>query len=420
MRRWLRVLARPGHGQRLIAVGLCASASAAVAEEPAPQVQFEGIALRGAARLHYLNGALELHPKAALGFGWDSNVALAADDPVSDSFTIFAVGLETRWHRSRSDRFVGDLLFKLRDYHQEDDSDLYGGQADLRYTHERAGGRIDVAGAYGRWDDPLPETGRAQRHQYFNGSLRGRLLGKRDEFGLELFARRDAYLEAGFSDAAGERDHIDYGVRSRWDHRFARLRPAALELVVRHRLYDEADAPYQDGWVGTLGAEYRWPLGENTGIELSAGLTGRFHEDDYAGQDGYYDQTMIGPNVEVAWAWRDEPVGHLGVALFSRLGDSDTANAARISALRVDLGRDLNRRWAIAAKAGLSHRRDSGAPVGRKERTTTTLALGARMAFRLRRGFDARLGAEWRDHDSEYDADTYERVLLRMSAVVAF
>ncbi len=420
MSRWLRVFVRPGGGQRLIALGLCVWANGGAAEEPATRVQFEGIGLRPAARLHYLHGALELHPKAALGAGWDSNVELDADDPVSDSFTILAVGLETRWHRSRSDRFTGDLLFKLRDYHQEDDSDLYGGQADLRYTHERAGGRIDLAGAYGRWDDPLPETGRAQRHQYFSGSLRGRLSRARNELGLELFARRDAYLEAGFSDAAGERDHTDYGLRGRWGHRFARLRPAALELVVRRRLYDESDAPYQDGWVGTLGAEYRWPLGENTGIELAAGVSGRFHEDDYDGQSSYDDQTVIGPNGEVAWDWRDEPVGHLRVTLLSRLGDSDTANAARISALRVDLGRDLARRWAVAAKASAGHRRDSGAPPGQEERTTTTLALGARVAFRLRRGFDARLGAEWRDHDSEYDADTYERVLLRMSAVVAF
>jgi hypothetical protein len=301
----------------------------------------------------------ELHPKARLGVGFESDaVPPPTGDGRADEYTRILAGMLVRYHP-----------------HPGLDADLDGELERFRFRrypgHDTDGGLlkadVDRVTPGLAWHGDVGWK-RAQTVILTTGEQVAQ-----DQYALHASASRDSARWYFQGDAAGSRldyragtssftarqgDHDTYdaglrsGVVSGDDRRFLSLRGETVRQREPGR-FNDCDA-------GTATVGWQHAASPRSGLHAELGASIRRYSDDFLGDHGLHDRTAIAPYADLGgtWSWQDGD--HVDAHAYSTLGDGITSNATWSVGAEAAGHLLVERRLALDASADLSENRDGG------------------------------------------------------------
>lgn len=380
-------------------------------------MRVDGFDLLPFGTLRLAGNAVELHPKALLGVGWD-------DDPYldgrggGDAFARGLAALEVRAHGAGAWRGDAELGVETRRYAEVGDRDWTGGQARLALARRDEGSLLLLRAATVDDQEPiaaLPEQVERRRSDLEAAAARE---GQRWRIEGRIGFDRLDYLEDAPTFGRDEKDH------DRLRLGLSLLRLGADRSLLGIALSAEAvrlDAasPISDHRQAALVGRWRHAFSERSGAELRLGAQLRRH--DAGSPGGQDDRSLASPLAAAELLWRWEAQSHLFVGGEYGLADgaADGANAARQAMLVTRGMLRLADRLALMHYAHLVLRRDTGAMPGRarEERSNAVLRIGPE--YRLGRGVGLRGWLGLYEVGSRTGADT-DRREVSLEVVVAF
>ncbi len=362
--------------------------------------------------LVHAQGRGELHPKALLGVGWNSNVYGTQSNPTADAYLRELAGLEYRFRPVVDQLVVADVEVDRRDQLKEDRLDITGGVASLQWLRQGPRLESDVRAGYGINDDPLLETGEPVRNDEAIATGSASWIGALSRTTLAFNAKRVDYTEDSRFFDKDQRDYWRYGPIIE----FARRRAVDSDTFVRVRI-DRIDYDVQERYADSIGAHgtigWRNRFGARSRIELGAGVDHRRYEA-AVGKDA---QSITRPAVEATGRWSWEEGSELSASLFSNIQDAVAGGGAWMYGGDVEVRYRLLRRAFVRALVGYTRiLGDDRIPGGvAEDREVRYGEVGA--GYHFRAGFAVRVLAGYATSDSTIGQD-YERT--RALSEVAF
>ena len=131
-------------------------------------------------------GAWDIHPKALVGTGYDSNLYGDENNEEDDAYFRGIAGMTTRWYASESMTFTGDGEFETKQFFdsKNNGADFNGGTISLGL---QSAGLVDTFSANASWkraDDPTVSTGETLATSTLSGGLDYRYEGILDTYSL--------------------------------------------------------------------------------------------------------------------------------------------------------------------------------------------------------------------------------------------
>ncbi len=302
----------------LLLGGLASTAGAMDAVDIDPQrVSVGGFSIVPMGNLVHAHDCGELHPKAMLGAGWNSNVHGTESDPVDDYYLRSLAGLEYLFRPAQDHLLVANVEIDRRDQLKEDDRDLTGGIASLRWLREGPRLSTDLRAGYGINDDPLLETGEPVTNDEAIVAGSASWLGAVSRTTVSFNAKRVDYTEDSRFFDKDQRDYQRYGPV----FEFARLRAVDSDLFVRVRV-DRIDYDVQERYADSLGvnasAGFRNRFGTRSSIEMSAGVDHRRYE----AAVGKEARAITRPAADATLTWSWKAGSELSASAFSGIQDA--------------------------------------------------------------------------------------------------
>lgn len=353
-------------------------------------VQVDDFQIVPAGNVLLFGGRVELHVKALVGAGYNSNVrGTAAGSP--DSYGRGMAGLTGRYLPSPDGTVGYDLEVERIGYARNTGSDLLAGR--VRIDGEWTGRlrQVTTRGEVQRSDDPLFETGERILHQDYRGAASARALDTVMpwELGAQVDRRdflRDSRL---FDDKAA--DHTAVGVSLRLGRLGAREGETYVRVVGINDDFDSGRL-YNDHQELIAALGRRAPLGGRSVAVLEGGIDARFFTDDFNHDPAYGDSRVLAPYVSASASWGWEEGSWLRGGAFSRLADSYFSNATWNYGLDASLRCRLLIASYVYAGGTLQRARSSGAAAGREPQERTNLSGEAGLVYAMRDGLAVRVG----------------------------
>lgn len=273
-------------------------------------------------------GAFTVYPTVGLSVGYDDNVALSADEPISSAFYLVApaVRLETGTARSRleieysiergeyvdskTDSFTDHRLTASWLYDPTVRSDL-GLRAEWERGHDRRGEglREEFAGTLDRDVDEFDHKSLGARYEYGAAGARGLLAVFAD------WTERSYRNNRDFS-ARGDFDSVRYGAELGW-----RIAPRTRLLAQASRQDIDYDLADRDGELTALAVGLEW---EGSARTEGRALVGRQEREfDTPGLEGF-----TGGFWEIGASWR--PVERSEFGLRSRRSTDESFGVSNL------------------------------------------------------------------------------------------
>ncbi len=393
------------------------AAAGAVEDIDRPTVDVGGFPLLPMANLTAADHQLELHPKALIGIGWNSNL-FADEEEISDTFWRLVVGAETRWNISPRQRAVLDAELENQQYLSEDEGDLVGGRGRLAYARQGQDARFGVESTYRRSDAPQEQTGEQIAFDQWGGEVELDWRGRVSRVVGALDAQRTDYREDAAFYGASQRDAWRYGARLRYGRSYAQDSERYLRVRVEQVLYD-GNERFQDSVVGVLAVGVEHLLGTRTIAFVDLGVDLRQYDDDFSHDSDYDDAQALNPIGALGVRWSPEPLSGGSARLFSDVYDSVSSNSAWYYGVEVAGRLRLAETVFVFTDLAARNSHDSGADAGNAADDRLTIDLGGGVGYALRDGAACRVRLGWTSSSSAVGPD-YDRIIAVLETAVAF
>jgi hypothetical protein len=367
--------------------------------------------------LRYFGDRIELHPKALVGIGYDSNVYGSEDDEIDDSFGRFIAGIEVRYDFARTQYVIASAEYESKEYQEESARNLHAGRGAFAYHHEGPSWSHRVETSYGRVDDPVIQTGERVRHDDAHGNIDIERNGEYAEESISFSIDRVDYLEAASTFDERQRDNTQYqctvingsqiGEGSKW----------RLLVVPKYTDYDREDLFWDSrGLILALGGATRF--GGRSSVRGEFGLEARVYRDSFQGNPAYDDERVVIPygKLNGTLAWEDGSDLHANA--HSNLEDSVHSNAAWNYGASAGGTYRLLLNARFFADVGYLELRDSGTGIGVIE-TRRYSYIESGIIYALREGISVRLLGRYVDSTSRTQND-YERFAPSLDVAAIF
>lgn len=402
-------------------LGLIGSSTVLAAGEAAREpLWVDRIPVLPGGNLIYDEGRLELHPKALVGLGYDSNVDAAPTSPDDDAYARGLAGVQVYWLPTVADRLSLDAYADAKRYLDRDDRDFTGGRVRLGWIRESALGPLATVVADGMLvDDPLIETGRQVQRARYEGQAGWWARGNTNTIRLGIAVLGEDFLEDAGVFTEDERDYLRPQANAEWWYgRPDGATKLGLRFTVERSDYRESGSPYQDGTgMSLLGliTHYFAPTLQLTG---HVGVEHRRYTDDFAEDPAYDDQTITRPVGELLLRWDPEEYSRVDLGIASIITPTIDANAAYLLQAWISGRWRLQRSFGVLGEVNLYELQRSGTATGDPPRDLT-LRVRAGCELWARDGLVIRaLGGA--DFSEPENGDGYERLLASIDTAVVW
>jgi hypothetical protein len=403
-------------------------------------VLVDGFGIQPLYHLASPDGALILHPKALVGFGYDSNVYATDTDVKGSTFYDLVAGLDLKWVTNPEDTFVLSGEFEGERYVSQQGRNLSGGKAEFSYRHQASEWDAGGNASFARTNDPFVVTGQEIKHDDGHVGIDGTDHWAHQSVGLGATVDRLRYLE-GAPGIFGkdDRNNTDVGLNARVGNEVGDQSEVYFRAQVDRRNYDQKtfseaiDIPgtgvvtthgYNDSTGITAVIGLKDKIATRTGVIAEVGVDYRKYADYFAGDADFNDKTVVRPAVNLVYRWSFEEGSWLGARAFSDVEDSVFSNAAWMYGVSVDARYRLSDEYKAAVFGSLSgyQLKDSGSPKTAQEpddetRTTGEVNVGVEYVFHP--GLGVRLKDVYDDSHSKY-FNSFRRNLIEAQLGVVF
>ena len=382
-------------------------------------VLVKDIAVTPRANLTADDGTLTVHPKAALGVGYNSNIFAEAVAENGDIYVRYLAGIQADWRLTphHSVALNGELEGLNYSKSGSDNANLVGGLLGGDYRWHEANNEVRIHGGYARFNDPLIESGEQILRQNIDGAAQVTWQGSEVRTVIDLGITALDYLEDGSGFTADSRDHTISRLTGRMG--FTTARQTFYYLMLSGDMMDyHENLQFNDstGITAGLGAQVR--LGERSTLTAEGGVVYRTYDDNFGGLNANDDKNVYAPYVSIAARWPWESGSHVGLNIFSRIDESITANAAWVYGAQLDGRYRLLVRSGLFGSVGGYHSVDSGQGVGiTEERDTVEIAAG--IDHEITNGLVGRIKATYTDSTAKI-SNEFSRYIVAFDLAVAF
>jgi hypothetical protein len=363
--------------------------------------------------------ALELHPKALLGVGYDSNVDATPSNPKDDVYYDAIVGCELRYTIDDNNGVTAGLELGVHNYADSKHYSGGTGRARLNYVWvESPVTTHQLFLTHSRLIDPLTDNGVISNHGYTTGRLESAHHAWGFELGSRLMYSRDIYYTGDLNALPHERDNQTYkgaltlghftGSRSQLDAR------AEIDHIDYLRY-----GRYQDNTGVTTTAGWRVSFLPRTSLDANVGGQWRWFADDFNHDPAYADRTVISPIINVLLRWEPEDYSYAGIRGFVETQPSSISNEYYVRGLMLVGKMRLLVNSSIQGEAQVRHLEASGAPAGSPRERRDTYRFSTITEYMLREGVAARLLGSYEVSDS-LTANDYRRFVAGVELAVAY
>jgi hypothetical protein len=380
-----------------------------------PSVEVGGFALRPMANLTYRDDTVEMHPKALVGLGYNSNVR-AQENGDGDVFYRVVAGVESRWYLTPSSALVADGEIEQLDYVDENEFDLVGGRGSLEHVWQGERWQTNLTGRFARTQEPLVQTGEQIDHDDIEGLAEVAYTSLRSHIVAGVSAQREDFLDDSRLFDDRERDSNRYGVGVR----FGRITARDSELFARTRVmatvYDQSTV-YRDnrGVVALVG--YSGRAGTRSTFLAEGGIEYRRYDAGFGADEGGRTAVRPAGTLRLLWPW--ETGSQIEAGVFSELRDSLTSNALWLYGGSVEGRYRLRTNMRVFGAVRVFESEDVEPPAGTESDQRITAQLEAGAEYFLREGIGIRLRTSYSDSDANNEAD-YDRLLAALEFAVVF
>lgn len=406
--------ARSAAMRRLPCLVFALASVAAAVEDRREPVRVAGFPLPPLAHLTWADDRLELHPKALLGAGWDSNVYGRSADERSDIHLRQLAGVETRWHAGRMHEVLVDLELDRRDYLGENDLDLTGGRAEAAWRREASRSTMGARVGYARDDTPLVESGELIARDEAVAALDGGWSAAAMRYAGSASVTRLDYRRDSRFFTADQRDALRPAVTVRLGYVDARESELYGSLRLDRIAYSTNER-YQDSDGVRIVAGYRGRLAVRSRFSIEAGLDHRRYRANAIADDSAV--TRPGFEATVRWPW--EEGSEVGLRVYSEVQDGIAGGAAWETGAGLDLRYRLLVNAALLAELGLVRIEPETGIAGAGGGTRTNRSARAGAEYQLREGVGVRLLGGWQD-GRQPDGEAFTRFGAELALAVAF
>jgi hypothetical protein len=378
----------------------------------APFVLLPGAALAGA------DHAVELHPKAMAGLGWESNPLADAAGSPADAFARLIAGCDLRLAAGDGSRLEAAAEIDARRWLGTPQLDFVGGGGRIAWTTRRpdrwwrAGAACErdsstlaasaATVAWNRWQAGAAAGGDG-RGWAWDGSLVGTLTDYRED-------------AADFIADDHDNRRLDLALAGR------RLGWGGGELGVAGGAgavaYPHGD-DFNDGRGAWLTGRWRHLAADRAWLTAEAGAEGWRFADRTAGDPANDDAAVWVPRAGLRFTWNPEPLSGLDAGLASRLEEGSDANAARVLAADLAGRLRLRDRTAAYVQLVLARRADTGARPGQAAELRINRAGELGLVYELRDGYALRLRLAGEDSEARVgESWTTWRAALELAAAL--
>ena len=400
--------------RRLPCLVFALASIAAAVEDRRDPVRVDDFSLPPLAHWTFADDRLELHPKALLGVGWNSNVYGRSDDVVADTYLRQLAGIETRWHAGRMHDLRLDLEIDNRTYLNESELDLFGGHLDASWRHEAARSTMGARAAYARDADPLVESGEQIARDESVVAIDGGWNAAAMRYAATASVSRIDYRQDSRFFTEDQRDALRPALILRLGHVNARDSEAYTSLRVDRIIY-ATDERYQDSLGARLVVGYRGRLAARARFSVEGGLDHRRYQANAVADESAV--TRPGFEGTVRWPW--EAGSEVGLRVFSEVEDGIAGGASWDTGAYFDLRYRLLVNAALIGGFGFVRIEPetgiAGAPSG--SRTNQDARLGGE--YVLREGVGLRLLGTWQNGRQPDGAD-FTRLGAELVMAIAF
>jgi hypothetical protein len=407
--------------QRLATVStvLCSLCRLAAVEDIDDRtVTVGGFPIEPMADLSYLDHRVELHPKALLGVGWNSNIFATDRNPDADGFYRVVAGLETRWHVTPRDRAFVDGEIDSQQYFSENQVDLVGGLGRLGWVHL---GEVSTLGVHAGWErtnEPQEQTGEQISFDRSQADVELDRRGLTSHAVVGVGVDRTDYRQDSAFFGDDQRDAWRWNGRGRIGRAYATDSERYVRVRFGQTLYDHEDR-FQSSVVGVLAVGVEHLVATRTVLFADLGVDARRYDDDFLHDPAYDDQQTLYPIGSAGVRWSPEALTSLQAKLVADVYDSVSANAAWYGGLDVDGRLRLRHNLFAYTESFLHQSIDSGAAAGSTPEHRTTLELAGGFGYALRDGAAGRVRLSWTDSESDVGVD-WQRLLLAVEVGCVF
>ncbi len=405
------------------------------------KVVVDGFGIQPMGNIASTDDAVVVHPKALLGFGYDSNIFATQTNIKGSAFWDLVAGVDGKWVPNQEDKLVLSAEFEGQKYLSQSGRNLSGGLGVLSYRHSaerwEAGGVATVS----RTNDPLIVTGQEIKHDDY--ALQADVSRHSEVYNemLGVSFDRTHYLEGSPGIFARDYRNSDlYGVNVRLGKVVGDDSEYYLRAVVDHRTYDQGTFAQPVLIPGTslvtthgyntstgltaLAGGWKHKIGTRSGLILELGPTYRSYYDNFEGDPNFNDRRVVNLAADMRYRWNYEVGSWWGARAYSTIEDSVFSNAARLYGVMIDTRYRLkaDEQAALFGQVSGYELVDSGGPKTASEpdaETRTTLELSGGAEYMLEQGLGIRLKDVFDDSHSKY-FNSFRRDVIELEVAFVY
>jgi hypothetical protein len=385
--------------------------------DPAMLVPVHDFSVQPMGNLSTSDGSIDLHPKALVGLGYDSNVFATSSDQSSDVYYRGMVGLFARYLPNPDLTVTLDGEFERQIFRHDTSFNATIGHAVLDCVEIGPDHRWDAGAGFVRLDDPVFDSGERAVHEEItvhDAFIQSDAIRHQS---IELEYQRQDYLQGTPFFA---RQDMDRNLVTLTAHEGVLPLPDQewyLGAVLSYSHYD-VDFFNSSSRVTSF-AGINEAIGSRSHAALAAGVSWWHFSRCFAGDPSYGDREVVAPYLDASlyWSWADGSDIH--VAAFSHLLESLTSNAYWVIGSEIGGEHQLLDNSSAFFDLQVFRARGSGAPAGQEIEVRTQKQATVGFSYILHDGVVTHLEGSYLDSDSRTSV-SYDRLSATVDIAIVY